>query len=82
MLDRRAMGAKPPTITVHTRAVRKAAFAGPDAEVEHRSVVDFLADLVKRSSSPSTVRVWGCGWDGVQPGCHARRVTDRRPAVG
>jgi site-specific recombinase XerC len=53
----RATGAKPATIVVYERAVRMYAdHAGPDAEVDRRGLVDFLADLADRSS-PSTVRV-------------------------
>jgi len=64
----RASGAKPTTIEVYQRAVRQyAEHAGPAADVNRGSLVDFLATLAVRSS-PATVRVRSraltlfCGW--------------------
>ena len=52
----RATGAKPGTLEVYLRAVRQyAEHAGPDAEVDRTTAVEWLADLAGHAS-PSTVR--------------------------
>jgi integrase/recombinase XerC len=81
----RASGAKPTTIEVYLRAVRQyAEHAGPTADVDRASLVDFLATLAERAS-PATVRVRSraltllCGWLVAEDELTDNPLRDYRP---